>query len=581
MQNSLKTDVSGPQLENLGDFSKFPSSPTQSPGFIRELVSLSLALIVVLIENMDILGFDSSSALQKLAGGLTAFILFGLGWKKILHLPKNFVAPEQGATAVLAAVISFGFALYYLLRPELESSAKFETPALIMTFVFLADWAGALSLARINRTLLRSATDSETQNQSEAQTRFFGSATSSSRLIFWVALIISLGAFIFWWKFKGDQLFAVNSLVATLAIASPFAFIASAQSILRSSLTRLQNLSCQLQSAEAIENIGEISQIAFNKTGIITHSNFLVSHIFSIENISHKEVLQWAASAEQSYSHPLASALEKSAKADDIKLLELKSQNYEVSKGIKAEVLKEDKSHEVLIGNLVWLYENGFEPADLPESLRWESEGSEGTVLWLAVDRKILGILVLEVIVTEEANAIIRELQSAYDLGLITGDAENVSEALAKRLQLKFHHHSVGPDEKPLIVKRLQEKKKKGIDFIFPKLAYIGDGYLDEKALKEAHLSIALSETNVPNAQLRLLPSAIENLPLIFDSLEQIHGSLRRNRYMIYIYHFLALLLTIGVLKNFGVSVFPPIAAAASSICLILVYVSALRLIRD
>jgi Cu+-exporting ATPase len=340
-------------------------------------------------------------------------------------------------------------------------------------------------------------------------------------VLFFLAVALAPG-FYFFSDTLENRLLLASSILAIAAPAS-FAFLRSSFRI--QAAIELLGESIKIKSIEAFERISEITVIAFDKTGTLTTGKPKLRQIFSIENVSHKDVLTYMASIEKGVDHPYADALVRSAQEQSCSLKVVKSLEVEGGKGLRAQVDWDGKWQEVVVGNLIWIYENGIEPQDVPGNLKWESEGADETALWLAVDKKILGITILEDSLRDDAKQAVQNLiDEGFEVGLITGDSENIAKRIAKNLQLKFFHYGVVPREKITIIKRLSEKKKKGLDFLFPRVAFIGDARNEGPALGEAYLGVALGSESLADASPAMVYTSSEkilSIPKLFSLLNR------------------------------------------------------------
>jgi len=279
-----------------------------------------------------------------------------------------------------------------------------------------------------------------------------------------------------------------------------------------------------IKSDDAFDRISEITIVAFDKTGTLTDGRPSVQQMMAIENVSHRDLLSYAYTLESGIDHPFADAIIRRAIEEKAPLKKVLNSHFEGGKGIRAQIDWDGKSQAVILGNLTWMYEHDIETTEVPPAIKWEADGTDQTVLWLAVDKKIIGALFLEDKIRDDARTAIQALiDDGYEVGIISGDSENAAKKLAKTMQLKFSHYGVIPKEKITIIRRLSEKKKKGFDFIFPKVAFIGDARNESPALQEAYLGVGLGEESRMNAT----PGAIYTHSQKISSIPEVFSVLR------------------------------------------------------
>ena len=400
-----------------------------------------------------------------------------------------------------------------------------------------------------------------------------------------LVVLIAVGAFFYWQNFSpGTDLF-VRTSISVLVIACPCALGLATPAALLVGVLRAGKKGILIRSLDSVEAASDVSIVAFDKTGTLTVGKPSVVRVQTITNVSHKDLLQLASSVEVGSEHPYAEAIRDKAEEEKISNLSCGDRRLVGGKGVSGKLSVGNKEQLVCVGNLVWLYENGYDSTAVPADLLWEAEGTDATVLWVGSDRKILGVLFLSDALRPEARVALEELSDAgYSVGMITGDAENVARSVAKNLKLKFFHAGVLPQEKATIVKRLSEPKKKGLDVVNEKVAFVGDGINDGPALAEAHLGLAMGGGTAlaqSTADLVLLSNNIAQVPLAFKILKQTKSLVTRNLVLSSLYNLVAIPVAAGVLyPQWGFLLSPSIAAAAMALSSITVLLNSLWALR-
>ncbi|MGA0163358.1 MAG: heavy metal translocating P-type ATPase [Bdellovibrionota bacterium] len=400
-----------------------------------------------------------------------------------------------------------------------------------------------------------------------------------------IVVLIALGAGVYWGWFKQDYQMMVMSSVSVLVIACPCVLGLATPIALFVAVIRAARRGILLKDLDVVDRAEDISVVAFDKTGTLTEGQPEIEKILTIENLAQRDVLQWAASLEQAFDHPFARAFLRKAKEENIKLFPIQEPELVPGKGIRAKIIKDQKTMSVVLGNMMWLYDNSIEPSQVPQNLLWEAEGTGASVLWMAVDSKVMGIFILSDNLRKEAFSLVQDLRAKkWQVGLVTGDAENVAREISKKLQLDFYHFGVTPDEKSTIVKRLSEKKKKGMDVIFPKVLFVGDGINDAPALAEAHLGIALGSGTAlaqHSASIILSSPRLSNIRAALEILRETKVLITQNLSLAFVYNLLAIPIAAGVIySHWGVALNPSIAALAMSLSSISLVANSVRSLR-
>ncbi len=390
--------------------------------------------------------------------------------------------------------------------------------------------------------------------------------------------------FLYWWNQTALISKAYVHALTVLVIACPCALGMAVPLAFLTGVLRANRKGLLIRSLEAVHKAGAIDIIAFDKTGTLTKGTPSVTRFKAAENISHRDLLQWAASMEAEAQHPYAKAILERAEAEGISLLKAKSLHVEPGKGVSGTLMIDGKEVKGVLGSLTWLFENGFDSTKVPPDFVWAAEGTHETILWLGLDEKFLGLVMLDDALRPETKEVIHGLSSqGFQVGMITGDSENVARALSKSLSLKFYHAGVLPEEKATIVKRLSAPKKKGIDMIAEEICFVGDGLNDAPALAAARLSVAMgSGTAISQsaADIILVSNDLRSVPALFAVTKKIRSLIYQNLSLSFLYNLAALPLASGLLLRWvPIDVNPHVAAVAMGLSSISVALNSLRVL--
>ncbi len=393
-------------------------------------------------------------------------------------------------------------------------------------------------------------------------------------------VVLLSGSMYFVWA---DKNIAWTAALSILVIACPCAIGLATPTAFLVGAIRAAKRGILIKSFEAIEKVSELDLIAFDKTGTLTLGRPVVNRIKAVENISHRDLLMYAASLERSSEHPYAMAILQKAAAEKIELLPVVEQIKIVpGKGVGGVLKRDGKELSVVVGNLVWLFENGYDSTKVPTDLTWEADGSHETVLWVGIDSKFCGLLFLDDELRAESRDVLQDLsQSGFQVGMITGDSENVARSFSKTLKLKFFHAGVLPEEKATIVKRLSEPKKKGLDMISEQVGFVGDGVNDAPALAAAHVGFAMGSgatISQISADIILVSNQLWSVPESIRVMKQTRSLIFQNLSLSFIYNLAALPIAAGALYGkFGILIKPEWAALAMAGSSISVLLNCLR----
>jgi len=401
-----------------------------------------------------------------------------------------------------------------------------------------------------------------------------------------LVVVFAGGVAVFWKQFSPGTDTFITTSIAILVVACPCAIGIATPTAFMVGIFRAARRGILVKSMDAIEKVSDLTTIAFDKTGTLTEGHPKVQRMKAVENFSHSELVQLALSVERDSEHPYAHAIRERAKEENISALPIKDLRVEGGKGVAATVTRDGKNFEVVLGNLVWLFENDYDSTQIPEALQWEAEGGSETALWLGVDKNIKGILLLADPLRTRAREVVQELMDeGFEVGMITGDAENVARAIARELKLSFYHAGVIPAEKGTLVKRMKEPKKKGLDMVTKQVCFVGDGVNDAIALSEAHLGIALaSGASISQAasEVVLAKSDVSEVANTIKILRSTRSLVRQNLWISFGYNIIAIPIAAGALLPYaGWTLTPTVAAVAMSASSVTVLLNSLRHLKN
>lgn len=287
----------------------------------------------------------------------------------------------------------------------------------------------------------------------------------------------------------------VNRLASPLAMLN-FLGAASKNSIL-------------IKDGRALEAVNEIDTVVFDKTGTLTLNQFSLSGIYPAEGMEEDELLQYAAAAEYKQTHPVARTILEAAEERNIDLLKPSDNSYEIGYGIRVEI----NGRSVLVGSNRFMDMQEIALTDTVKALQERSHEQGCSTVYVAVDKKLAGMLELRPKIRPEATEIIRKLQRRnLSVCILSGDQENPTRQLARQLGIDQYFAGVLPHEKSEIIDQLQQEGKK--------VCFIGDGINDSIALKKANVSISLSGAStaaVDTAQIILMDTTLVQLDRLFE----------------------------------------------------------------
>mgnify|MGYP005769033895 CR=1 FL=1 len=268
--------------------------------------------------------------------------------------------------------------------------------------------------------------------------------------------------------------FLVVSCPCALVISIPLSFFGG--------IGGASKMGVLVKGSNYLEALSNAEIMAFDKTGTITEGVFEVQNIEPV-GIGKEELLKIAAYAEHFSNHPISKSIKKAYNntIDEKEIID----SQEISgKGIEAKI--GDKN--VLDGNEKLMNEKGME---------FEKCTHIGSVVYVAIDGKYVGHIVIADKIKEDAKRTIEELKknNIKQTVMLTGDRKNIGEAVAKEVGIDKVYTELLPDGKVEKVEELLKTcSEKG------KLAFVGDGINDAPVLAMADIGIAMGGLGADSA---------------------------------------------------------------------------------
>ncbi|MDQ3415475.1 MAG: copper-translocating P-type ATPase [Verrucomicrobiota bacterium] len=388
-----------------------------------------------------------------------------------------------------------------------------------------------------------------------------------------VVIGIAILTFIVWAIFgpAPAMAYALVNAVAVLIIACPCALGLATPMSIMVGVGRAAQTGILVKNAEAIETTEKVTHLVTDKTGTLTAGKPRVTERKTIAGGDQKHLLQIAASIEQSSEHPLARAIVDAAKEQKLELLAVKGFESTTAGGVTGAI----DGKTVRVGKEKFLADSGV---NIPDSLKrdaqaWQEKAQ--TVVWVATDNQVSGILAIADPIKESTPEAIKALHAlGLKVIMCTGDNRKTAEAVARELGIDEVHAEVVPRDKIEIVRKL---KSEGAI-----VAMAGDGINDAPALAEANVGIAMgtgTDVAIESAGITLVKGDLMGITKAIHVSRAVMRNIRQNLFFAFIYNALGVPIAAGILYPFfGLLLSPIIAGAAMSFSSLSVVLNALRL---
>lgn len=268
------------------------------------------------------------------------------------------------------------------------------------------------------------------------------------------------------WLMRGLT-FLVVSCPCALVISVPLSFFGG--------IGGASRVGVLVKGSNYLELLSKVDTVVFDKTGTLTSGTFNVVAVHPEAGVDPDYVLSNAAYAEAFSDHPIAVSIRAaySGKIDQARIHDVREES---GHGITAHV----DEHVVLVGNDKLMAEHG---------LSWHECDLIGTILHVTVDGVYAGHIVIADVIKDDAAQTIQELHKSgvKRCIMLTGDRNDVAQAVGTRLGLDEVHAQLLPEDKVNAVEDLLSHEEEG-----KKLAFVGDGINDAPVLMRADVGIAM-----------------------------------------------------------------------------------------
>ncbi|ORO80368.1 heavy metal translocating P-type ATPase [Streptococcus oralis] len=381
-----------------------------------------------------------------------------------------------------------------------------------------------------------------------------------------VPAVVILAILTFWIWFVLLEASFVTSLlygVAVLIIACPCALGLATPTALMVGTGRSAKMGVLLKNGTVLQEIQKVQTIVFDKTGTLTEGKPVVTDIIGDET----EVLGLAASLEEASQHPLAQAIVK--RTTEVGLEFHTVENFQAlhGKGVSGQI----HGKQVLLGNAKML--DGMDISSAYQEKLKELEKEAKTVVYLAVDNEIKGLLALQDIPKENAKLAINQLKKrGLRTVMLTGDNAGVARAIADQIGIEEVIAGVLPEEKAHEIHQLQQAGK---------VAFIGDGINDAPALSVADVGIAMgagTDIAIESAGIVLTHNDLTGVVRAFDMSKATFNRILLNLFWAFIYNVIGIPVAAGVFSGIGLALNPELAGLAMAFSSVSVLTSSLML---
>jgi Cd2+/Zn2+-exporting ATPase len=392
--------------------------------------------------------------------------------------------------------------------------------------------AGTLNLwGAVEMTVTRVAQESALQKiiqlikeaqQQKAPAQLF--TDKFSAIYTYLILAMSGVMFFVWWRVMGltpfdkfgSQESAFYHTMTLLVVASPCALVLSIPSAVLAAIAWGARHGILFRGGAAVEKLAGINIVALDKTGTLTTGELRVEHVESFPPGREAEVARLAFSLERLSTHPLARAITRYGKQNQLEPIEFEHFESVTGQGLKAR----RGGETILLGRREWLVSEG----------KLTSEAASATEpgfaeVWL-VAGDLAGHIVLRDDIRPQARAVAEELRrEGLRTVVLTGDRKATAEHLRNELHIDDVRAELKPEDKLAAIRDLSAGGKR--------VAMVGDGVNDAPSLAAADVGVAMgargSDAALEQAEVILMHDRLENFLAAFRLSRRARRIIRQN----------------------------------------------------
>ncbi len=381
-------------------------------------------------------------------------------------------------------------------------------------------------------------------------------------------LAIALLSFVLWLAMGPPPAItmALLSAVAVLVVACPCAMGLATPAAIMVGTGRSAELGVLFRKGDALETLANIDTVLLDKTGTLTKGSPALTDCLGQDR---QALLRMAAAVEAASEHPLARAVVEAAQEEKVILPEIEGFAAIPGYGVTAKV----EGHTVRIGARRFMEREGLAPASLGKAASaLEADGK--TVVFVAQEDQVIGVLAIADPVKPEATGLVSELQGmGLKVIMVTGDGRSTAAAVSARLGIQDFRAEVLPDGKAAVVRQVQQQGHK--------VVFVGDGINDAPALAQADVGVALAsgtDIAIEAGEVTLARGELTGVVTAIRAARKTMSTIRGNLFWAFFYNILLIPVAAGVAAPWGLHLNPMLAGVAMGLSSVFVLTNSLRL---
>jgi len=274
----------------------------------------------------------------------------------------------------------------------------------------------------------------------------------------------------------------INAFSVMIIMSCPCSTILAASTAVSAGIANGAKQGILIKGAESLEKVSQSEVFCFDKTGTLTTGKPIVKDIITIDDITINTFIEYLSIAEYRNTHPIAVSIVNYAK--DLNININQNAKTKIIPGYGVETIFEDEN--ILAGNQKLFTKHKISTKEFKNKTSKHLEDGR-TVVYLAVNKKLLGFITLEHEVREGTKKMIKDLRDkgVNHIALITGDEEKVANSFALDFGFDTVFANQSPHDKADAITKLKKEYKN--------VVMVGDGVNDTLAMSKADVSISFA----------------------------------------------------------------------------------------
>jgi len=338
----------------------------------------------------------------------------------------------------------------------------------------------------------------------ESQDRKAGVQTVADRFAGWYIAVSFVGTALLY-AFTRDLNLVLSVLLVTcaddIAVALPMAFLVAIGNAAKEGII--------VKGGSFLEGLTQVRTVIVDKTGTLTRGKLRVVEVAVFDGRTEHDIIALAAGSSAVSTHPVARAVMRYAKEQNIAPGGISDVGEQSGKGTYATF----QGKRIVCGKLPFLVAEGVSISDVEQQrIVAVAKDGIGSVLPVSYDGRLVGAIILQDEIRPEAKASIARLRElgVRDIVMLTGDNEKVAKSVAHAVGINVYHANLLPEDK-------LEHLKAYIARDHGKVAMVGDGVNDAAALTLADVGIAMgvigSDAAIEAADVALMQDDFSKIP--------------------------------------------------------------------